>query len=248
MASTSKGIPKASAFPPALCPVIIATNHDDRIANLVLFLPGFGDSSANFAGFARALNLPETLCIVLQGPTPLPAPLPQGFQWGDDIIYDQSSDELDPDAGFVKAIKLTLQDTIDKVCIKQCGFVYREIVLFGYGQGGMAALAIAIASESTFGGIISVGGTIPSSLMLVNRPKNTTPVLLLGGRKGVFARDNANGVKKVKLSFDFVEHHGWQKSDDTMPKSREETLPLMQFLARRLRSLKGVPSGAVELN
>lgn len=111
----------------------------------------------------------------------------------------------------------------------------------------MAALAIAMATERTFGGIVSVGGTIPSSIMPVNLPKNSTPVLLLGGKKGVFAENDVNGVKKVRESFDLVETHVWQKLTDTMPKNRVETLPLMKFFARRLRSLNGVPSGAVEL-
>jgi hypothetical protein len=33
-----------------------------------------------------------------------------------------------------------------------------------------------------------------------------------------------------------------------MPANRDEMLPIMQFFSRRLRSMKGVPAGVVELS
>lgn len=86
---------------------------------------------------------------------------------------------------------------------------------------------------------------MPSSSMLVNGPKDRTPLLLLGGAKGVLS---SNHAKTVKGTFEHVEHHQWKKADDSMPKNREEVLPVMQFFARRLRSRSGVPEGSVELN
>jgi predicted esterase len=212
----------------------------------VLFLPGLGDTSQNFSSFARALNLPETLCITLQGPTPLPLPLPEGFHWGDDLLVDQSSGDLDPDAGFSKSTQLVAQEVVENVLLSKCGFKPREIMLFGFGQGGMAALAIVKTCRGELAGVISVGGRIPSSSMLVNGPKIETPVLLLGGFKGSIASEDA--VKSAKETFEHVEHHRWKKADDSMPKNREEALPMMQFFARRLRSQKGVPEGSVELS
>ena len=217
------------------------------MANVVLFFPGLGDTSVNFSGFAKALNLPETLCITLQPPSPLPLPLPSGFHWGDDVVLDQGTESLDPDAGFTKVRKLVNEDVINKVLIEKGGFRDRQIFLFGYGQGGMAALAVAVQRKASLGGVVSIGGSIPSSSMLVNQPKSGTPVLVLSGRSGELFKDGRNGVKKVQGSFEFVEAHQWSKPDDRMPKNREEALPIMQFFARRLRSLKGVPSGSVEI-
>jgi predicted esterase len=235
-------LPKGSEFPPVLHPVL---HNTPKPANTVLFLPGLGDTSQNFSSFARALNLPDTLCVTLQGPTPLPLPLLEGFHWGDDLLVDQSSGNLDPDAGFGKSTQLLKEEVIEKVLIAKCGFKAREILLFGFGQGGMAALATARAFTGELGAVISIGGRIPSSSMLVNGPTIKTPVLLLGGSKGVMASGDV--VKSTKDTVEHVEYHQWEKAGDSMPQNREEALPMMQFFARRLRSQKGVPEGSVEL-
>jgi len=235
-------LPIVADFPPALYPIL---HNTPKPINIVIFLPGLGDTSQNFSTFARALNLPETLCITLQGPTPLPLPLPQGFHWGDDLIVDQSSGDLDPDAGFSKATQLLATEVIQNVLISKCGFKAREIMLFGFGQGGMTALAVSKAFEGELGGVISIGGPVPSSSLLVNGPKVKTPVSLLGGSKGLVS---SGSIKSTRGTFQHVEHHQWKKADDTMPKNREEALPMMQFFARRLRSQKGVPEGSVELS
>ena len=173
-------LPTNSDFPPSLHAVL---HHTPKPNNAILFLPGLGDTSRNFSSFARALNLPETLCITLQGPTPLPLPLPEGFHWGDDLIVDQSSGDLDPDAGFSKTIQLLTQEVIERILISRCDFQPREVMLFGFGQGGMAALAIAKAFGHALGGVVSIGGRLPSSAMLVNGPRIKTPVCSSVGPK-----------------------------------------------------------------
>lgn len=236
-------LPTSSDLPAALHAVL---HNTPKPTNAVLFLCGLGDTSENFSSFARALNLPETLCIALQGPSPLPLPLPDGFHWCDDLLVDQSSGDLDPDAGFSKSTRLLTEEVIDGALISKCGFKPREILLLGFGQGGMTALATAKEFKGELGGVISIGGRIPSSCMLINGPKKATPVLLLGGSKGSLASGDA--VKTTKATFEHVEHLQWKKADDSMPKNRDEALPMMQFLARRLRSQKGVPDGSVELS
>ena len=85
------------------------------------------------------MNLPETVCISIQGPHPL-LDL-GGFHWGDDIIFDSTSGGLDFDAGFQRSTKL-LKDLVTDVLITKCGYQFREIVFFGFGQGGMVALNV----------------------------------------------------------------------------------------------------------
>src|SRR5437763_16646254 len=112
-------LPKSSDFPPSLHAVL---HSAPKPTNAVLFLPGLGDTCQNFSSFARALNLPETLCITLQGPTPLPLPLPEGFHWGDDLLVDQRSGDLDLDAGFIKSIQLVTPEVIEHLVLSTCGF------------------------------------------------------------------------------------------------------------------------------
>jgi predicted esterase len=215
---------------------------------MTIFLHGLGDTSPNFSHFPRALNLPETLCLTLQAPFPLHLPMPAGhYHWGDDILIDSDSGDIEPDASFSKSATLLSEDVIKDVLIAKCGFQPREILILGYGQGGMAGLdtARSLGPEIELGGVISIGGPLPTSCMLVNGPKIGTPVLLLGGAKGLIVR--SDGVKRMKGTFENVEYVQWKKGDDGMPASTEEALPMMQFLGRTLRSRKGVLEGSVEV-
>ena len=86
------------------------------------------------------MNLPETACVSIQGPQGL-LDL-GGFHWGDDIIFDSTSGGLDADSGFKQSTKL-LTDIVNDVLLGKCGYASREIMMFGFGQGGMAALNLA---------------------------------------------------------------------------------------------------------
>lgn len=86
------------------------------------------------------MNLPETVCISIQGPANL-LDL-DGFHWGDDIIFDSSNGGLDADAGFKQSTK-SLKEDVQDVLIAKCGYKLREILVLGFGQGGMAALSLA---------------------------------------------------------------------------------------------------------
>lgn len=90
------------------------------------------------------MNLPETACISIRGPQNL-LDL-GGFHWGDDIIFDSSSGGIDADAGFKQSTQL-LQSVILTSLVEKCGYRLREIVLFGFGQGGMTALNAAGSSH-----------------------------------------------------------------------------------------------------
>lgn len=154
---------------------------------------------------------------------------------------------MDFDTGFTKSTRLIKEKIIKDVLIGQCGYRAREIMLFGYGQGGMAALAAAasLATQEELGGVISIGGPLPLSVSTVMPGKLKTPVLILGGSSNSLVTSSA--VARLKDVFENVEYKPWKKSGDGMPTNRDEMLPIMQFFARRLRSRRGVPEGSVEV-
>jgi predicted esterase len=131
-------------------------------------------------------------------------------------------------------------------------FKYRtnHIHLFGFGQGGSVALSLplhpSLASLSPLGGVMSIGGGLPVSLSTPST-KNRTPVSLLSGSKSPLASIDSSPLKRLKAAYEFVEYHRWKKPDDSMPKNRDEVLPMMQFWSRRLKSRRGVPEDAVEI-
>lgn len=211
--------------------------------NVLLLLHGLGDTLAPFTTLGKQLSLPETTCISLQAPTPLPFEL-GGFHWGDDIQFDSASGQMDFDTGFTKAIKVLKQDIIEEILVKECGYKPREIMLFGFGQGAMAALATAVSMPNQeLGGIHSIGGPLPVSNTSAKNVK--TPVLICGGQSNTLI--TRTSLNKLKECFQNVEYHKWDRAGDGMPRDRDEMMPIMRFFANRLSSRKGVPDGSVEI-
>ena len=156
------------------------------------------------------------------------------------------------DAGLTRSTAKLANDIVRNTLLKKCGYQLREITVLGFGQGGMAGLAAAreLGLQNTgeetgsLAGVISIGAPYPLSGSRAGS-KNRTPVLLVGGRDSLVVSDAA--VRRTKEVFEFVEVSRYARKGDGMPSNREEMLPVMQFLARRLRSRQGVPEGSVEI-
>ena len=253
-------IPIQSDFPSNLTVTITLPSSPSTASptpNVLLLLHGLGDSAPAFGSFGRALHLPETTVITVQAPTPLPFDL-GGFHWGDDVAFDTSTGGLDMDAGLTRSTAILANDVIRKILIQKCGYRLREILILGFGQGGMAGLMTARElartpsgagdgeSEQTgsLAGVISIGAPYPLSGPR-SGAKSRTPVLLVAGRDSSAVSDAA--VRRTKEVFEFVELSRYARKGDGMPSNREEMLPVMQFLARRLRSQQGVPEGSIEI-
>ena len=116
-------------------------------------------------------------------------------------------------------------------------------MIIGFGQGAMAALATAASMAEELGGIVSIGGPLPSSSTSAKAVK--IPVLVLGGSSSTLVTRTA--VDKLKAAFQDVEYQKWNRAGDGMPRDRDEMLPIMRFFARRQRSQAGVPEGSVEV-
>ncbi|KAL8656402.1 MAG: hypothetical protein Q9226_002680 [Calogaya cf. arnoldii] len=235
--------PVPSDFPKSLNISIIPPPSAQTPVNILLLLHGLGDSNIPFINLAKQLSLPETTCISIQAPSPLPFDL-GGFHWGDDITFDQSKGTMDYDTGFSKSTSILKEDVIETILLQRCGYKPRNIFCFGYGQGGMVAIATVLALDAEMGGVVSIGGPLPSSFQ--NSPeKNRTPLIVLGGSSSTLITSSA--LTNLKARFQNVEYTKWSRPGDAMPGTREEMLPVMKFFARRLQSKSGVLEGAVEV-
>ncbi|KAI9780509.1 MAG: hypothetical protein M1835_004469 [Candelina submexicana] len=240
-------LPAASDFASWLQLAIIPPPASQAPTNILLLFHGLGDTNSSFTSLGQNLSLPETACISLQAPTPLPFDL-GGYHWGDDIIFDQTSGKMDVDTGFEKVKKVIGDEVIQKGLVGQCGYQTREIFMLGFGQGGMAALAAAASLSSSasleLGGVVSIGGPLPSTIDAASKTAKT-PILILGGSSNSLI--TASNVTRLKGVFESVQYKQWSKAGDGMPSNPEQMLPIMQFFASRLRSRKGVPEGSVEV-
>lgn len=157
------------------------------------------------------------------------------------MLFDEGRGEIELDAGFGKGVDRLWKDVI-QVLIGTCGYKARNILFLGFGQGAMLPLALAMEKGGDeFGGIVSIGGRLPAG----SKGKSRTPVLACGGSRSTQVTRSA--VDSLKAAFGDVEYVKWDKYEDSMPRSREEMLPIMKFFARRLQSRAGVPEGAVEV-
>ncbi|CZR69681.1 related to Phospholipase/Carboxylesterase superfamily [Phialocephala subalpina] len=237
MSSTQPRLPTKSDFPSSLTLDIIPPSTGSPV-NILILLHGLGDT--------QNLNLPETACISLRGPNPIPAIFTgsetPAFHWGDDVLVDEARGDIELDAGFSTTQKI-LAEIIQDVLIAKCNYPARNILLLGFGQGGMAALNFASSFSEELGGIVSIGGRLPASSK--SGAKSKTPVLVCGGSRSTQVTKSA--IEGLKERFLDVEYVKWDKREDSMMKNREEALPVMKFFARRLRSRAGVPEGAVEV-
>ncbi|KAL8770410.1 MAG: hypothetical protein Q9209_003836 [Squamulea sp. 1 TL-2023] len=238
--------PVGSDFPAHLNISITPSPPGQGPVNVLLLLHGFADTKESFAQLAKQLSLPETTCIAIQAPSPLPFNL-GGFHWGDDIMFNQSIGTMDYDTGFKKSSCVLKENIIEKILLEKCGYKPRNILLFGYGQGGMAAIAAALTLNTELGGIVSIGGPSPSSLSgtLQDGVKNQTPLIVLGGSSNTSITQSA--LTNLKKVFQAVEYTKWPRPGDHSPGNRDEMLPIMRFFARRLQSMRGLPEGSVEI-
>ncbi|KAL8786051.1 MAG: hypothetical protein Q9213_003034 [Squamulea squamosa] len=238
--------PMGSDFPAHVTISIVPPPPGQGPVNVLLLLHGLGDTKESFTQLAKQLSLPETSCIAIQAPSPLPFDL-GGFHWGDDITFNQSLGTMDYDTGFEKSSHILKEDVIRKTLLEKCGYKPRNILLFGYGQGGMAAIAAALALNTELGGIVSIGGPSPSgsSGALQDEAKNQTPVIVLGGSSNTLITQSA--LTSLKKVFHAVEYTKWPRPGDRMPGNRDEMLPIMRFFGRRLQSRSGLPEDSVEI-
>ncbi|KAI1259326.1 Alpha/Beta hydrolase protein [Xylariaceae sp. FL1019] len=235
----------------------------ETTTSILILFHGLGDSDASFASFAKNMNLPGVLAISVRGVAPLaPAMLglppsqstasPTHFHWGDDLTLSTTTGDLDPDPGFEKAQSLVLEGLIQETLVAACGWTVNDIVLFGFGQGGSLALGLASrlrgaervvdvsegerATARAFKGLVSIGGPLPTSMIptLSARDKARTPALICHGINSETLDDDA--MEALGKEFFDVREVKWKKAEDTMPQNREEMMPIMQFLAERLRA------------
>ncbi|KIN01646.1 hypothetical protein OIDMADRAFT_40915 [Oidiodendron maius Zn] len=218
--------------------------------NVLLLFHGLGDTNASFTLLGRNLNLPETACISLRGFNPIPAIFTgsddPSFHWASDVVVDERKGEIDLDSGGFDASSQILWNDVLDVLISKCNYPSRNIIFFGYGQGAMLPLHLASSKPALeFGGLISIGGRLPTRSTADGDGKSKTPVLICGGCRSV--QVTRSTLDALRSRFVDVEYVKWSKPEDSMPVNREEMLPIMKFLARRLLSRAGIPEDAVQL-
>ena len=250
-----------SHLPPSLHVSLHFPSPPESTTAFLILFHGLGDHEEPFASFARNLSLPGVMAISVRGTSVLPQSLlddeppasaaaasSSHYHWGDDVTFDPSTGEIDPDPGFRKAIRAVMGDLVRGTLLEKCGWEMSDIILFGFGQGGSLALGLAsqLAAQDTvidvsegvqqkeegktFKGVVSIGGGPPSSTVSTRsaRQQSSTHVLT--------CQLDDESVNAVKKEFRDVTVVRWKRKDVAMPRDRDEVFPIMKFFADRLKS------------
>jgi len=138
-------------------------------AALLLLFHGLGDDAVPFAKFAREMSLPCVCSLALRAPLPLPHGL-GGSMWHES--FEPDGELIKPVAGEMRRLssletqtRPRLLSLLDLLTSAKCGWMPEQIFLFGFSQGGTAALDLMLHAGARLGGVVSVcGHLLPESL------------------------------------------------------------------------------------
>jgi predicted esterase len=149
-----------------------------------------------------------------------------------DLVGDEDEEEDISKPTFEFSTKQIGLEVITDVLVRKCGFKPRDIAIVGHDQGGSVALAVAAACwETKLGGIVTIGGALPSDFPdLVDEVKSLTHVLLLGGKLG-----DINNKEAARIGRVFAGTTPALKQDKSDDFDDIDEAALVGFLAHQLR-------------
>ncbi|KIJ16351.1 hypothetical protein PAXINDRAFT_132259 [Paxillus involutus ATCC 200175] len=240
-----------------------APSDDGTDENILILLHGLGDSHLPFAKLGQSLNLPQTAVLALRAPEQIPYLYEQAFQWYSS--FDPLGDIIErpnPTPALEVIAKVLNYLTTD------CTWPPNRIHIFGFGQGGSVAAESALAwwkrelararmkskieevnegekdsgtpsnnedvqTPRSLGSVVSISGP------LLSYPTFDTPCqtpLLLFHRASLAKGAFTSFSKGFARAQEVVKSGG--QGEESMPRSRDEWKPVMQFwsevLGRRM--------------
>jgi len=221
-------LPKPDDFPSTIPVEVIDSSIRKELEHCIVLLIHRRKTETSLRNLARWLreSMPESAFLLIRG-TVTEAILPESL----DSVWIPS--DMDESSGLLRSSLLILEIVIRDGLIRKCFFLPRNIAIIGESQGGTVSLALA-ASWNTieFGGIISIGGPLSPLFQTPSPSKARTPVLVLGGEMGNVV---STALRQIQDNFLEVEDQIKSNSEDTVPKSKEEIKPILDFLAHRLQ-------------
>jgi predicted esterase len=199
---------------------IIPPKGKESVENIIIVLHDHSGNEHFLQDFAeKNLRPKDTACLLLRGVSAVARKV-DSYQWEDN------------DDAFLKSSKAILDDVISILLINKCNFPARKIIIFGQGEGAVAALTIFSAWERVeFGGVICVGGQLPPYIASPGDTKSKTAVLLLGGSLGM---TTPLAKHRIEQNFSYVDCDLLEGKYDALPRSRQQLKSLKDFFSHRL--------------
>jgi predicted esterase len=168
-------------LPSPLTECVYAPSADGIDTNLLILLPGLGDTAANFAKFGTRLSLPQTAILTLAGPVPLPYGI-TGTGWFD--AFEQDGTMIAPRIGDSRRV-----DGLDRSCCAVLALIDRLleqwpshcIFLCGFSHGAKVACHVALQRATRLGGCVCLSSSLLPEAPLSSDIKCSTPMLVTHG-------------------------------------------------------------------
>jgi len=148
---TRRPTPSSKSFPPEFREFSYSPSPDGTDSNLLIMMHGLGDSHKPFAALAKTFGFPQTACLSIRAPFPLPLDL--GHGWFDAIDIGAGGDYMkhgDVRRTSSLAKCLDLLDQLLEALISVGEWQPSEIFLFGFSQGGTVALEWALRRSTSW--------------------------------------------------------------------------------------------------
>lgn len=170
---------------------------------LIFCLHGRGDTLLGIRKLKHRLKLKEWSFLFVNAPDPWTTDTGfQGFSW-----YGRYPKHREGIERSLKLLNLALME------LEMQGFSREHTVLFGFSQGCVMSLELALRSTRPFFGVLGVSGTVFDTQLLIDQLKEQamrTPILMV------------HGTKDELLDFDRVE---------SKARELQRFLPHFEFLA-----------------
>ena len=216
--------PQKIDFPPSLSMSIVAPTNEPEVEYCVILLHQSTGNEESLGDLAKSLRrrLPESAFVLIRGLQAVSGGN-SGYHWAD----------APWEARFIQTSAVILDQVIKDVLMSKCRFQPQNIVILGYGEGGMAALAAAASWQGfELGGVVSIGGPMPDYVQLEPSVRAKTPALIIGGALGEL---NAAALQLIQESFIYTYTNIRKDEHDLIPETQEQLKPLWDFFAHRLR-------------
>ncbi|KAF9583138.1 hypothetical protein BGW38_010185, partial [Lunasporangiospora selenospora] len=185
-------------------------NSSDGVdENLVIFFHGLGDKiEPSFVELARSIRLPQTATCCIQAPTPVPYIEEEGWQWYPSFNL-LNGELLGPECPErMLQVKQVVRPNLIKFiqhCIDYCGFSSRNIILFGFSQGGQIALDLAAFGGFNLRAVLSIAGYCMEEVQndaAATKPLNTEVLVVQGTADDVISvKDAKDKIKYLQRVF-----------------------------------------------
>lgn len=150
-----------------------------QVSSAVLFLHGYGADGGDLLGLSEPLaaHMPDTAFIAVDAPERSMAN-PMGFQWFPIPWIDGSSEAAAAEG--LKRSARQLDGFIDKVLADE-GLEPDRVILFGFSQGTMMSLHVAVRRAEPIAGIVGFSGRLMFPEALGEEVLSKPPILLVHG-------------------------------------------------------------------